>query len=151
MNQLIPSTRIFGNCSSSPALRVVRDVFADYLLTDTRKLGFTAKRDKAGNVIGSVGVPDAEKTISCSLVTWTPCPASSLYAGGRKFALRARGCRRQRAAGDFCVGSSQWQPTCKMLKLLSSVLWKRKAMAGVHLAETMPRRPLGLSVNPVHG
>lgn len=39
------------------------DVFAEYLLTQMRKLGFRAARDDAGNVVGSVGHPDAEREI----------------------------------------------------------------------------------------
>lgn len=36
------------------------DIFADYLVTQMRKLGFRAHRDEAGNAIGTVGNPDAE-------------------------------------------------------------------------------------------
>lgn len=39
------------------------DIFADYLVTQMRKLGFRAHRDEAGNVVGAVGNPDARKEI----------------------------------------------------------------------------------------
>ncbi len=39
------------------------DVFADYLVTRMRKMGFTTHRDEAGNVVGFVGHPEADKEI----------------------------------------------------------------------------------------
>ncbi|MDF1512402.1 MAG: [LysW]-lysine hydrolase [Anaerolineae bacterium] len=39
------------------------DVFADYLVATMRKLGFDTHRDEAGNVVGAVGNPEAEKEI----------------------------------------------------------------------------------------
>ena len=39
------------------------DIFADYLITQMRTMGFVAHRDDAGNVVGMVGNPDAEKEI----------------------------------------------------------------------------------------
>ncbi|MBN1874967.1 MAG: [LysW]-lysine hydrolase [Anaerolineae bacterium] len=39
------------------------DIFADYLITQMRKMGFVAHRDDAGNVIGGVGNPNAEREI----------------------------------------------------------------------------------------
>ena len=39
------------------------DIFAEYLVTQMRKLGFRADRDEAGNVVGTVGNPDATREI----------------------------------------------------------------------------------------
>jgi [amino group carrier protein]-lysine/ornithine hydrolase len=39
------------------------DIFADYLVTQMRKLGFRAHRDEAGNAVGTVGDPNAAKEI----------------------------------------------------------------------------------------
>ena len=39
------------------------DVFADYLVAQMRKMGFNTQRDEAGNVVGVVGNPEAEKEI----------------------------------------------------------------------------------------
>ncbi len=39
------------------------DILADYLMTQMRKLGFRAHRDEAGNVVGTVGHPEAEHEI----------------------------------------------------------------------------------------
>jgi len=39
------------------------DVFADYLVSQMRKLGFRTQRDEAGNVVGSVGDPNAAREI----------------------------------------------------------------------------------------
>jgi len=39
------------------------DIFADYLMMQMRKRGFTAHRDEAGNAIGVVGNPEAEQEI----------------------------------------------------------------------------------------
>ena len=39
------------------------DIFANYLMMQMRNMGFVAYRDEAGNVIGGVGNPQAEKEI----------------------------------------------------------------------------------------
>ena len=39
------------------------DIFAEYLVAQMRKLGFVTHRDEAGNVVGAVGNPDAERHI----------------------------------------------------------------------------------------
>jgi LysW-gamma-L-lysine carboxypeptidase len=39
------------------------DILADYLMVQMRKWGFRAQRDKAGNVIGTLGDPQAEREI----------------------------------------------------------------------------------------
>ena len=39
------------------------DVFADYLVTQMRKMGFATHRDEAGNVVGAVGHPEADMEI----------------------------------------------------------------------------------------
>ncbi|MGC9468150.1 MAG: [LysW]-lysine hydrolase [Anaerolineae bacterium] len=39
------------------------DVFADYLMQQMRRLGFRADRDEAGNVVGTIGNPSAEREI----------------------------------------------------------------------------------------
>ncbi len=39
------------------------DILADYLMNQMRKLGFRAHRDEAGNVVGTVGNPRAEREI----------------------------------------------------------------------------------------
>jgi LysW-gamma-L-lysine carboxypeptidase len=39
------------------------DVFADYLVTQMRKLGFNTQRDEAGNVVGKIGHQTSEKEI----------------------------------------------------------------------------------------
>ncbi len=39
------------------------DVFAEYLMMQMRKMGFVAHRDEAGNVVGTVGDPNAERNI----------------------------------------------------------------------------------------
>jgi len=39
------------------------DVFADYLVSQMRKLGFRTQRDEAGNVVGGLGDPNAPREI----------------------------------------------------------------------------------------
>ncbi|MCD6285500.1 MAG: M20/M25/M40 family metallo-hydrolase, partial [Anaerolineae bacterium] len=39
------------------------DIFADYLVSQMRKLNFRTHRDEAGNVVGTVGSPEADREI----------------------------------------------------------------------------------------
>lgn len=56
-------TELLERLLSIPSPSGGEDIFADFLMSHMRRLGFRAHRDEAGNVIGTVGDPCAEREI----------------------------------------------------------------------------------------
>jgi len=115
------------------------DIFAEYLVAQMRKLGFVTHRDEAGNVVGAVGHPEAERhivllghmdTVSGFIpVRWE---GNKLYGRG---AVDAKG-----PLAAFVLAAAQVAPRLAdaRLTVIGAVEEESHGWGSQYLAETMP-------------
>lgn len=125
------------------------DIFAEYLVAQMRKLGFVTHRDEAGNVVGAVGNPDAERhivllghmdTVSGFVpVRWE---GNKLYGRG---AVDAKG-----PLAAFVLATAQVAPKLAdaRVTVIGAVEEESHGWGSQYLAETMPAPTCALIGEP---
>lgn len=115
------------------------DIFADYLIMQMRAMGFVAHRDEAGNAVGVVGNPGAEKEIvllghmdtvpGFIPVRWE---GKKLYGRG---AVDAKG-----PLATFVLAAAKVAPRLEGAKVtvIGAVEEESRGWGSQYLAETMP-------------
>lgn len=115
------------------------DVFADYLMTQMRRLGFRTQRDDAGNVVGTLGNPQAEREIvllghmdtvpGFITVRWDD---GKLYGRG---AVDAKG-----PLATFVIAAARTVPRLNAAKItvIGAVEEESHGWGAHYLAQTMP-------------
>ena len=115
------------------------DALAAYLVRQMTTLGFEARRDEAGNVLGSIGNPDAERTVVLlGHMDTVPGLIPMREEGGRLYARGAVDAKGPLAA--FVLAAARMAPrlTDTQVLVIGSVEEESYGRGARHLARTVP-------------
>lgn len=121
-----------------PSLSGEEDAFADHLVEQMTALGFRARRDEVGNVIGELGAPDAERTfVLLGHMDTVPGDIPVRQENGCLYGRGAVDAKGPLAAFTLAAARVQSQLSDARVLVIGAVEEETRSRGAHHLARTM--------------